>query len=120
MRPREAAAARGEVFFRGRWVRWSDQESTLAAELKARQEAEIARRKLLEQRAADAALAAAEAQPQPVYTYGTYQAVPRVLYWSPYTYGYRQCGQNGAGGNGVIIHASGHTGSGNWSLDWHW
>jgi hypothetical protein len=124
MRPREAAVARGEVFFRGRWVSYGERESTLAAEEKARLDAEAERRRLLEQRAADAALAKASEPPATQVDFSTYQAVPHVMYWQNYPYypvgGYTQGYSSSCGnGYGLSVQAAGHWSNGAWALSWN-
>jgi hypothetical protein len=136
MLPREAAAARGEVYFRGKWVSWSEKETTLAAEEKSRQDAEIARAKLLKDRQAQAAERAAMADTESMaqgygntysyggLTYGQYTGVPRVLYWSPYSYGYggnyTYASSGNCGNSGLVVNASGNASWGNWALSFHW
>jgi hypothetical protein len=87
MKPNEAAVARGEVFFRGAWVTWNQQEQTLAEEARRREEQAIARKERDEQRrqARIAAAAAAEslansAALQETYVGGYY----RSPYYNPY------------------------------------
>jgi hypothetical protein len=136
MRPREAAAARGEVYFRGKWVPWGEKETILAAEEKARQDAAIAREKLIREHQAQAANQAAldgtESMAQGYgntynyggLTYGQYTGVPRVLYWSPYSYGYggnyTYASSGNCGNGGLVVNASGNASWGNWALSFHW
>lgn len=84
MKPHEAAIARGEVFFRGSWVTWNQQEQTLAEEALRREEHAIARKERDEQRrqARIAAAAAAEstAALQETYVGGYY----RSPYYNPF------------------------------------
>jgi hypothetical protein len=84
MRANEAAVARGEVFFRGAWVTWSQQEQTLADEARRREEAAVARQERAERqrqaRIAAAAAAEATSSLQETYVGGYY----RSPYYNPY------------------------------------
>lgn len=86
MRSNEAAVARGEVFFRGAWVSWTQQEQTLADEARRREEAQVARQERAERQrqARIAAAAAAESQQsyalQETYVGGYY----RSPYYNPF------------------------------------
>jgi len=134
MRANEAAIARGEVFFRGAWVTWLQQEQTLAEEARRREEQAIARKERDEQRrqARIAAAAAAEsvanaAALQETYVGGYY----RSPYYNPfggwYYSGYRPgypgypggrppvCGSGG----GWHIGASGGGNNHAWSFSWN-
>ncbi len=132
MRPREAAAARGELYFRGRWTSWTEKETILASEERARQEQEIERKRLMDQRAADNAAVASYQQPQanfgvyqsvPSYGYAggysSYPYAPRVVYW-PSTYaGYTQASYSSCQPrSGLVVRAAGSSGSTSWSINW--
>lgn len=87
MRPNEAATARGEVFFRGAWMTWLQQEQVLADEARRREELAIVRKEREEAReqrrqARAAAAAAAEASValQETYVGGYY----RSPYYNPF------------------------------------
>jgi|GEM_PF-2504001 len=89
MRANEIATARGEVFFRGAWVTWSEQEDALADEVKRRGEQVALRKERDEQRRqsrlAAAAAAESSAAIQETYVSGYY----RSPYYNPYSgYGY--------------------------------
>lgn len=131
MRPREAAVARGQVYFRGRWVAWLERDQTLAQEVEIRRAAEEARRKLLEQRAADAALVAASRPPEPSpgYHFGVYQSVPanaRIVYWPsaawcpPGGHQVHHYGHHHHHGHGLSVAGAGRIGSTRWTLNWRW
>lgn len=98
MRPHEIATARGEVFFRGAWVTWSQQEQTLAEEAQRREEQQAQRKERDEQRRQSrlAAAAAAESVAALQETYvGNYYRSPYYGYsggYGGYGYGY---GYNG-------------------------
>lgn len=84
MRPNEVATARGEVFFRGTWVTWAQQEETLAEEARRREE-QLALRKERDEQRRQARLAAAVAAEnaaalQETYVSGYY----RSPYYNPY------------------------------------
>ena len=90
MKPAEAAVARGEVWFRGRWTPAAQRDAILAEEARAAQElatrqaADQQRRQAeldLAKQAADlrAAQRAAEPAPAPQIIFGTYSTVPTVL-----------------------------------------
>jgi hypothetical protein len=97
MRPNEIATARGEVFFRGAWVTWAQQEDTLTDEARRREEQLALRKERDEQRrqARIAAAAAAEssAAMQETYVGGYY----RSPYYNPYGGGYYTGGYTGGG-----------------------
>jgi tetratricopeptide (TPR) repeat protein len=84
MRPNEAATARGEVFFRGAWMSWTQQEQVLADEARRREELALARKERDEQREqrrlARAAAAEASAALQETYVGGYY----RSPYYNPF------------------------------------
>jgi hypothetical protein len=84
MRPNEIATARGEVYFRGSWVTWAQQEEALAEEARRREEQAVQRKEREEQRrqARIAAAVAAEnaAAMQETYVSGYY----RSPYYNPY------------------------------------
>lgn len=88
MRANEVATARGEVFFRGAWVTWSQQEETLADEARRREDQLALRKEREEQRRQSrlAAAAAAEsaAAMQDTYVSGYY----RSPYYNPYGGGF--------------------------------
>lgn len=129
MRPNEAAVARGEVMYQGRYVTWNDREEAIR-QAQAQKEAAIARRQEQEREARERRLrAAAEAalrpDPGPIYTppastyvYGSYTPGPyyQAIYWPglchprPVVYG---------GGSTLSVSASGHSGSTSWSLNWN-
>lgn len=99
MRANEIATARGEVFFRGSWVTWAQQEDALAEESRRREEQLALRKERDEQRrqARLAAAAAAEssAAMQETYVSGYY----RSPYYNAYSgYGYRSGFGYGYGG----------------------
>lgn len=84
MRPNEIATARGEVFFRGAWVSWAQQEEALAEEARRREE-QLALRKERDEQRRQARLAAAVAAEnaaalQETYVSGYY----RSPYYNPY------------------------------------
>lgn len=84
MRPNEIATARGEVFFRGAWVAWAQQEEALAEEARKREE-QVALRKERDEQRRQARLAAAVAAEnaaalQETYVSGYY----RSPYYNPY------------------------------------
>ncbi|HEX3135647.1 MAG TPA: hypothetical protein VHX44_18945, partial [Planctomycetota bacterium] len=83
MKPNEAAIARGEVFFRGSWVTWNQQEQTLAEEARRREDQAVARKERDEQRrqARIAAAAAAETVANAAALQDTYVG---GYYHSPY------------------------------------
>lgn len=87
MKPNEAAIARGEVFFRGTWMTWPQQEQALNDELRRREELanvrkerEEAREQRRQARAAAAAAAETSAALQETYVGGYY----RSPYYNPY------------------------------------
>jgi hypothetical protein len=88
MRANEIATARGEVFFRGAWVSWAQQEDTLADEAQRRGEQLALRKERDEQRRqsrlAAAAAAESSAALQETYTGGYY----RSPYYNGYTGGF--------------------------------
>ena len=96
MKPAEAALARGEVFFRGRWIPSAQRDAVLAEERRAVDEAEAKATRAREARLAqielekkEAELRAAQiaAQPAPpTIIYGSYSQVPSIYtsgtYWN--------------------------------------
>ncbi len=98
MRPNEIATARGESFFRGAWVTWSQQDATLADESRRKEEQTALRKERDEQRrqARLAAAVAAESNAAIQETYvGNYYRSPygsngygSYGYGSGYGYGY--------------------------------
>lgn len=90
MKPAEAALARGEVWFRGRWTPAAQRDAVLAeeeraaAELAAKQAADQQRRQAeidIAKQIADlrAAQRAAEPAPAPQMIFGTYTTVPSIV-----------------------------------------
>lgn len=133
MRPNEIAAARGEVFFDGRWVSFGEREAILADQAKRREEA-LAARKALEERRRAAALAAAATELHPPTTlggsgYGYAGGSPhvpyRAVFWPGYGASYGGYGvghyhsHGGAWSRPVVsINASG--GGSHHAWDFHW
>jgi hypothetical protein len=137
MLPREAAVARGEVFFDGHWMPWSERADILAEAAQARASALAARKKLLAEEQADAQL---EASQQPTSTYSLSSGSSSSGCEAPgYYYGYSGpiiygpgfvsgfgpgggWGRNGggvvAGGWGVVIR--GGNSSSSWNIGFHW
>lgn len=97
MRPNEIATARGEVFFRGAWVTWAQQEDTLADEAQRREE-QVALRKERDEQRRQARLAAAAAAESSAALQETYAG---GYYRSPYYNGY-------SGGYGGIGYGFSH------------
>lgn len=96
MKPAEAALARGEVFFRGRWTPTAQRDAVLAEERRAAEESEAKAARAREARLAQievekkeaelrAAQQAAEPAP-PTIIYGSYTPVPSIYtagaYWN--------------------------------------
>jgi hypothetical protein len=84
MRPNEAALARGEILFRGRWMPAAERDAVLAEEARAAAEAKTR----AEERLADARRRSEEArlreaaapEPSPWFVNGTWTPTPRVVF----------------------------------------
>lgn len=98
MKPAEAAIARGEVYFRGRWMPAAQRDAVLVEERRVQDEAEAKAAAAREQRLAElemakkeadlrAAQRAAEPAPPTVIYNTTYTPVPSILYGSYYNNG---------------------------------
>jgi hypothetical protein len=142
MKPNEIATARGEVFFRGAWVSWAQQEQILSDEAHRREEQAIARKERDEQReqrrqARAAAAAAAETSAALQETYvsgyyhspyynpfggwyyqGRYPAYPGGV-CPPYGGGVRPPSYGTGGGIGWSIGAVGGGSNTAWGLRWN-
>lgn len=124
MRANEAAVARGEIYFRDRWVTWGQREAVLADEAKRHEEAMTEQKARDENRRIAAAQAAVEAganQPYPETSLNiqNYQT-PYVplgggsLYHSMYW----QNAYAPACGPFIGVHASGGGHNTSWSFSW--
>lgn len=124
MRANEAAVARGEIYFRDRWVTWGQRDAVLADEAKRHDEA-LAEQKVRDENrriaAAQAALASGANQPYPETSLNiqNYQTpyVPLVggygfhsVYW--------QNAYSPVCGPCIGIHASGGGHNTSWSFTW--
>jgi hypothetical protein len=110
MRPHEAAAARGEVFYNGRWMAWREREELLAAETARREAAKADAERMAKERAERSAPVE---QPTSVIWIQPYRS-PLFPYcrhpsWPGWT-------------NGPILHvqAGGNSPGWAWNIDWKW
>lgn len=119
LRPAEAALARGDVWFRGRWTPVAERDAVLAEEARAATEAEArAERRRAEDQAAEARRQARRLEEPPAWVaFGQVRPVPSILLRDPHRWACTPAVAPAPSAPGLQVQAEGQHGNTRWSLD---